>query len=319
MNERILIYGAGAIGSIFAGKLANAGYNVTVLARGKRYEELCAKGIVLKNALSCRFEEYRVQCIKELERSDIYDYLLVVVQNHQIDEILPKLRENKSNNIVFVVNNPLGYEKYINAIGKERVMIGFPSAGGERKEGVVTYFIGRGIARIMQSTTFGEVDGSESERLNKLIKIFRRAKFGPAKSNDMDSWQKTHIAFVIPIANALYKFQSDNYKLAKSKKTIKQMIFATREGFRALRDNGINVTPKKLNFYYLPVWLITALYQIIFRTKIAEYSMAKHTVVAREEIETLEQQFLELYKESDFSIWKELKNTKKIATSISSI
>lgn len=311
MNERILIYGAGAIGSIFAGKLAKAGYNVTVLARGKRYEELCAKGIVLKNALSGRFEEYRVQCIKELERSDIYDYILVVVQNHQIDEILPKLRENKSNNIVFVVNNPLGYEKYINAVGKERVMIGFPSAGGERKEGVVTYFIGWGIARIMQSTTFGEVDGSESERLSKLIKIFRRANFGPAKSNDMDSWQKTHIAFVIPIANALYKFQSDNYKLAKSKKTIKKMIFATREGFRALRDNGINVTPKKLNFYYLPVWLITALYQIIFRTKIAEYSMAKHTVVAREEIETLEQQFLELYKESDFSIWKELKNSKK--------
>ncbi len=44
---RILIYGAGVIGSIFAGKLAASGEDVTVLARGKRPEELRQNGIVL--------------------------------------------------------------------------------------------------------------------------------------------------------------------------------------------------------------------------------------------------------------------------------
>ena len=37
---KILIYGAGVIGSIFAAKLALSGQDVTVLARGKRLEEL---------------------------------------------------------------------------------------------------------------------------------------------------------------------------------------------------------------------------------------------------------------------------------------
>lgn len=36
MNMRILVYGAGVIGSIFAEKLAVAGNDVTILARGKR-------------------------------------------------------------------------------------------------------------------------------------------------------------------------------------------------------------------------------------------------------------------------------------------
>lgn len=44
---RILIYGAGVISSIFAGMLAASGKDVTVLARGKRLEELRQNGIVL--------------------------------------------------------------------------------------------------------------------------------------------------------------------------------------------------------------------------------------------------------------------------------
>jgi len=41
---KILVYGAGAIGSIFAGKLIKAGFNVTVLARNERYNEHKSNG-----------------------------------------------------------------------------------------------------------------------------------------------------------------------------------------------------------------------------------------------------------------------------------
>jgi len=46
---KILIYGAGVIGSIFAVKLSLSGENVTVLARGKRLEEIRDTGIVLRS------------------------------------------------------------------------------------------------------------------------------------------------------------------------------------------------------------------------------------------------------------------------------
>jgi ketopantoate reductase len=47
MKMRILIYGAGVIGCIFAGKLAASGKDITVLARGKHLEDLRQNGIVL--------------------------------------------------------------------------------------------------------------------------------------------------------------------------------------------------------------------------------------------------------------------------------
>ena len=49
---KILVYGAGVIGSIFAGKLAKTSYDITVLARGNRYREIIENGIILKNILN---------------------------------------------------------------------------------------------------------------------------------------------------------------------------------------------------------------------------------------------------------------------------
>jgi pyruvate/2-oxoglutarate dehydrogenase complex dihydrolipoamide dehydrogenase (E3) component len=48
MNDRglrMLVIGAGVNGSVVAVELHRAGYDVTVLARGKRFEELVVRGI----------------------------------------------------------------------------------------------------------------------------------------------------------------------------------------------------------------------------------------------------------------------------------
>lgn len=45
-TDKILIYGAGVIGSIYAARLSEYGYNVTVLARGKRLSELRKNGLL---------------------------------------------------------------------------------------------------------------------------------------------------------------------------------------------------------------------------------------------------------------------------------
>src|SRR5215510_10595630 len=172
---RILVYGAGVIGSIFAGKLAKNGFDVTVLARDNRYKEIAENGIILKNSLNNKLETIKTSVIDTLDVEDIYEYIIVVVQNNQINGILPILARNKSQNIVFVVNNPKGYENWINAIGYNRILIGFPSAGGERVNGIINYFIGRRIVKIFQSTTSGELNGKKTERLKKLYSIFKKS------------------------------------------------------------------------------------------------------------------------------------------------
>jgi 2-dehydropantoate 2-reductase len=295
---RLLIYGAGVIGSIFAGQIAKAGYDVTILARNTRYKELNERGLILNNSITNKMDTIRIPVINILSENDIYDYIIAVVQNTQIDSILPVLAKNKSKNIVFVVNNPSGYEKYINAVGYERILIGFPSAGGERKNGIVNYFIGTGIMKVFQSTTFGELNGEKTERLMNLIKIFKKSNFSPEICNNMDAWQKTHVAVVVPIGKALYKFDSNNYQLARSCKTIKNMILANRECFKVLKSMNIKITPRKLNFFYLPVFILAPAFMIIMNTKLAEFAMAKHTIVAKDEMNVLEALFQEFINKS---------------------
>lgn len=298
---RILIYGAGAIGSLFAGMIARKGYDVTVLDRGKRLEELQQNGLILVSAISKKRMQIKVKTINILNPDDNYEYIIVVVQNTHIDSILPILSKNKSRNIVFVVNNPSGYQRWIDAVGYERVMIGFPSGGGERIDSIVNYFIGKGLVKIFQATTFGELSGEKTDRLLKLTKVFREAGFSPNISRNMDSWQKTHVGVVVPIGKALYRFDSNNYKLAKSYGTLRKMVLATRECFKALNAMNIKVTPAKLNFYYLPLCLIVPIYMLIMNTKIAEFAMSKHTIVAKDEMEELEKQFRNLIKDSDIA------------------
>lgn len=297
-NQKILIYGAGAIGSIFAGMIVKKGYDVTLLARGKRLEELNQNGLILVNSVSGKKVKINIKTTDVLNENDLYDYIIVVVQNTQIDPILPILSKNKSKNIVFVVNNPAGYDKWIEAVGYERIIIGFPSAGGERKNGAVNYFIGKGAAKLFQSTTFGELNGKRTQRLSTLIKIFRNSGFSPEINNNMEAWQKTHVAIILPIGKALYRFNSDNYKLAKSYDTLKKMIKATRECFSVLKALKVKVTPGKLNFYYLPLFIIVPIFMVIMGTKIAEFAMAKHTVVAKDEMNELEKLFMLLVEKS---------------------
>ena len=45
---RILIFGAGVIGSLYAALLAEAGYDVSVYARGRRLESLTQDGLLYK-------------------------------------------------------------------------------------------------------------------------------------------------------------------------------------------------------------------------------------------------------------------------------
>src|ERR1700685_2385339 len=51
---KLVVVGPGVIGSIYAGRLAQSGHEVTLLARGQRLADLRAHGLVLEDAASGR-------------------------------------------------------------------------------------------------------------------------------------------------------------------------------------------------------------------------------------------------------------------------
>jgi 2-dehydropantoate 2-reductase len=47
--HRVLVYGAGVIGSLYAARIWQAGLNTSILARGSRLKDLREHGIVLQD------------------------------------------------------------------------------------------------------------------------------------------------------------------------------------------------------------------------------------------------------------------------------
>jgi len=81
---RILIYGAGAIGSYLGGILTLAGRDVTLLTRGAQHEALASRGLVLKGKKSGRPEPIKVHAIRPGEEQAPYDIVFVTLKAHQI-------------------------------------------------------------------------------------------------------------------------------------------------------------------------------------------------------------------------------------------
>ena len=100
---RILIYGAGVIGSLYAALFAEAGYDTNIYARGKRLEALRNNGLQYKKNQEVIKAEVRI--LGELPNDDIYDFVLLTVRENQLYEALTELKNNKSNTIVTMINS----------------------------------------------------------------------------------------------------------------------------------------------------------------------------------------------------------------------
>ncbi len=293
-NARILVIGAGVNGSVCAVGLHNAGINVSVLARGKRYGELRDEGIIIEDPLKNTRTVTRVPIIDSLKPADIYDYILVVVRKNQVPDLLPVLAKNKSPNVVFMINNPTGPDEFIQALGESRVMLGFVFAGGKRDGEVI-----RAIQLEKSQTPFGEVNGTTTPRLEQLVAILRQAGFHAVISDRMVDWLATHSALVAPIGNLVLQYKCDNYALARSTADLNLVIDAMRETIEVLRANGRKITPPSTNVYkYLPKFVLVMIFRKLLSSRLGEIGIAWHCSQAPDEVRQLSRELLDLVRKS---------------------
>ena len=287
---RILLYGAGVLGSLYAARLQEGGQVVSILARGQRLADIREHGIVLEDGDTGQRTTTYVNVVEQLAPDDAYDLVVVLMRKNQVSAILPDLAANEySSSVLFMNNNVAGPDEMVEALGKERVLLGFPGAAGHRDGHIVTVKVTAGR---QQPTTFGELDGRTTPRLKEIVETFKSAGFPVATSPNMDAWLKTHVAEVSPAANAIYMAGGDNYRLARTRDGLALMVRAIREGYRVLRALGVPVTPANHKmFAWIPEPLLVALMRRLFNTKTAEIEVAGHANAARDEFKHLADEF----------------------------
>jgi 2-dehydropantoate 2-reductase len=293
---KILVYGAGPLGSLFAARLHEGGNDVSLLARGERLSDLREYGIELRDFLTKEETVTHVKIVERLEPEDAYDLVLVIMRKNHALEILPVLAANKHTpNVCFLMNNAAGPDALMDALGKERVLVGFPNSAG--------YFEGHRIHCIAgqvedkAGVLFGEVDGSITERTKWVAGIFDSMPgYEGEIRTDMDAWHKTHVALLFPsLGPALYAAGTDNFRFSRTRDLLILAIRAIREGFQVLHALNVPIVPKKMKiFEWIPEPLLVLFLKRFITHPAMKIALVGHANAARSEVHHLTDEFLTL-------------------------
>lgn len=197
---RILIYGAGVIGSLYAVLLKEAGYDTTIYARGHRLEVLQNQGLLYKKNNIIKIVDIKI--IDHLQDNDIYDFIFLTVRENQLYQALKELKSNKSKTIITMVNTLDNYEKWESIVGKGKILPAFPGAGGSITNNILDAAL---TPKIIQPTTFSEISGKKTKRTAQLSQILKHAHIPYQQVNNMHIWQLCHLGMVVPLADAYYQ------------------------------------------------------------------------------------------------------------------
>lgn len=130
---RILIVGAGVIGSVYGARLIETGHEVVVLARAGRLIELQEHGLILEDAERGVRQVFPVSVVDRVTLDDRYDLVLAPVRRDQLHGVVPVLTKLSDGADVLVFGNATGLCSELHASLGERVLFGFPAAGGTRE------------------------------------------------------------------------------------------------------------------------------------------------------------------------------------------
>ena len=166
---KILVMGAGAVGAYYGARLAQAGEEVVLCARGANLETLQRDGLKVQS-LQGDFA-LAVTATADPREFAPYDLILFCVKSYDTQNGIRQVAEALApGGVILTVQNGVENEAQLrDAFGEAAVMTGNARIGAEMTApGVMIHRTGGVIE-------FGELAGGESERARSLAEVFKRA------------------------------------------------------------------------------------------------------------------------------------------------
>lgn len=297
---KILVFGAGPLGSLLAARLFQGGHEAALLARGKRLDDLQKHGVVLRQWETEESETVTVPIATAFKPEDAYDLVIVVMRKNKALKNLSVLSENKNvPTFLFLMNNAAGPQAFIDALGKDRVIMGFPGAAGYHEGHSIVHLKGSPgePARIIMGDTSRDVSsrmGKIAQELEKGLNI--EVEIEP----HMDAWSKYHVALLFPaLAPAFYLCANDNLRMARTRDAVVLAWRGIKEGFRVLKKLGYHIRPIYLKrFLLMPEPIAVFFLRKFLQNPRIEVALVRHAKVIRDEIQQLNDEFLDLVEQS---------------------
>lgn len=307
---KILVFGAGVIGTTYAWQLSEAGFDVSLLVRKQRLVRYSHSGVTI-NCTDMRGKRreyvktvFRPKTVDRIDAHAKYDLVIMAVKNFQLNDALPYVAKYAGNaHILFMGNLWNEFDMIGRHLPAGRYFFGFPAmAGGGRTDNGVSCLLFR-----KGNTMLGEPDGRTSTRLLETAEILGQAGLQPKIIGNIIPWLKAHYIWPAATFGAVCKAGSARL-FSENKKLVRYSVRAIREGFRVCKARGVNpgrIFPYLL--FYLPGFLLTPLLKRSYNKEMQEV-MDGHM---KHGFDEMKKQFLDVLKDGkaagiDMPYWKSL-------------
>jgi len=200
---KIAIVGAGAIGGYLGAKLAIAGEDVTFIARNRNLEAISAHGFRLILEDGTEQHAPTARAVRRMSEAGPQDAVLLTVKAHQVGDLLPELGElfGPETVVVTMINGvPWWYFDRLEGPYEGRRLESVDPGGriaahieARRIIGSIVYpaseLVAPGVVKVIEGNRFtlGELDGSRTERVERLSQALMKAGFKAPVSRDIRS------------------------------------------------------------------------------------------------------------------------------------
>ena len=215
---KIAIIGTGGVGGYFGGKLANAGYDVTFVARGEHLEAIREKGLKIKS-IAGNINVRKAKATAEIKNIGKVDLVLLGVKAWQVKDVARQLKDVTADHttVLPLQNGVMAARELAIHLDKKNIV------GGLCR--IISEIEAPGIIRhsgVEPFIAFGELDKHKTGRTAAIKALFDHAGIASQVADDIhvELWNK----FMAICVSGLLAVTRSTYGTVRELKETRKMM-----------------------------------------------------------------------------------------------
>src|ERR1051325_10039905 len=234
---RIIIFGTGGVGGYFGGRLAQAGEDVTFIARGEHLRAIRANGLRV-DSTSGDFVVHPAQATDNVAEVGETDLVILGVKAWQVPDAAHAIKPVVGPNtpVVPLQNGVDAVPQLVADLDADNVI------GGLCR--IVSYVVGPGHIRhagFEPSIIIGELDNRRSERVEKIAQVFKHAGLDTTIAPDIQVALWTKFLFIASFSGVGAVADAPAGVLRSDPKWRAQMLSAMEEIYALAHARGVKL------------------------------------------------------------------------------
>lgn len=236
---RIVIFGTGGVGGYFGGRLAQAGEEVTFIARGQHLNAIQRNGLRVDSP-SGDFVVHPAKATDNVNEVGETDLVILGVKAWQVPDAARAIKPivGPGTSVVPLQNGVDAVPQLVAELGSENVV------GGLCR--IVSFVVGPGHIRhagFVPSIIIGELDNRRSERIEMIAQIFKRAGLDTTIAGDIQVALWTKFLFIASFSGVGAMANAPAGVLRSDPKWRAYILSAMEEIYTLAHARGVKLPP----------------------------------------------------------------------------